>query len=209
MKRSIILTALLAAMIMGASIASADTPAREAMITYSGTETFTKLEPTERQACVSWLVKGGTMDEDCSKAVMKLVAEAPDAVSAEQRQALIAEASGEKIGSASVPNTASTTTEEKPKISKSNDDTGKIVAIGLLGLLAGLVIHNNVRHHKSAPSYRPEPPRPAPRNMPQPDRRPPQHIGVPQGHRPGNVRNNPPQNVGGPQRRIPQPRAAR
>ena len=175
MKRTITILAL-AVTLMTACIANADALARDALITYSGTDAFTKLESGERQACVEWLVRRGTMSEECSKAVMKLVALAPEAVTAEQRQALISEASGEvkaaSAGTATVPVPA----EEKPQITKKNDDSGKIVAIGLLGLLAGLVIHNNVKHHKSSPSYAPAPPRPAPA----PDRRPPQHVRAPQ-----------------------------
>ena len=171
MKKTIIFMALCVTLIMGASIASADTLARDAMVTYTGTDAFTKLTSLERQACVNWLVHGGTMDERCSKAVMKLVSYAPKAVTDEQRQALIAEASGTKETAQSpAPE------PEQPQISKKNDDTGKIVAIGLLGLLAGLIIHNNVKHHSSSPSYHPEPPRPAPHY----DRRPPQNHRPPQ-----------------------------
>ena len=185
MKRTIIILAIFAVMITACS-ASADTMARDALIAYSGTEAFTKLDANERQACMNWLVRGGTMTADCSNAVMKLVSIAPDAVTPEQRQALIAEASGNAEAS-SVKTSAGKsmpvpeTTE--PQITKKNDDTGKIVAIGLIGLLAGLVIHNNVKHHKSSsPSYTPEPPRPAPqgRNTPPQANRPPQSQTRPQ-----------------------------
>ena len=164
MKRTIIIMAVLAAVTMSTLPASADTDtyslARDAVITYSGSDAFTKLTSMERQACVDWLVHGGEMNEKCSKAVMKLVSYAPDAVTAEQRQALIAEASGNNVANTTQPQLP---TEEPPQIiQKKEDNTGKYIAIGLLGVLAGLVIHNNVGHHKSAPSYAPEPPRPVP-----------------------------------------------
>lgn len=187
MKKVIIFMAICITLFTGISIASADTLARDAMIVYSGTDAFTKLTSLERQACVNWLVHGGTMDDRCSKAVMKLVSDAPNAVTAEQRQALIAEASGgnETAQSPAAANAPAPAESEQPQISKKNDDTGKIVAIGLLGLLAGLVIHNNVRHHKAAPSYHPEPPRPAPHmdRRPPHDNRPPQRPKPPQPQR--------------------------
>ena len=93
MKR-MILIAVIAVMTIGVSAASADTLARDGMVAYSGTDAFTHLIPEERQACVNWLVHGGQMNELCSSAVMKMVTEAPDAVTPQQRQALIAEASG-------------------------------------------------------------------------------------------------------------------
>ncbi|MBQ7221640.1 MAG: hypothetical protein IJS28_11750 [Synergistaceae bacterium] len=180
MKRTIIILALLAAITISTYPADADTLARDALIAYSGTEAFTKLEASERQACMEWLVRGGTMTAECSSAVMKLVSQAPDAVTPEQRQALIAEASG-RTGTASAKPAPVPETSE-PQISKKNDDTGKIVAVGLLGVLAGLIIHNNVRHHKSSPSYTPEPPRPAPQVRPAPPHanRPPQAPRPPQ-----------------------------
>ena len=178
MKRTIIILVVLAAVTMSTFPASADTDtyslARDAMITYSGNDAFTKLTSMEREACVNWLVHGGEMNEKCSKAVMKLVSYAPNAVTAEQRQALIAEASGNNVANTTQPQLP---TEEPPQIiQKKEDNTGKYIAIGLLGVLAGLVIHNNVGHHKSAPSYAPEPQRPAPqgRNNPPQANRPPQ-----------------------------------
>ena len=196
MRKVIVFLAVCMLLITGACAACADTLARDAMITYTGTDAFTKLTSMERQACVNWLVHGGTMDEKCSKAVMKLVSRAPDAVTAEQRQALIAEASGiDDTVTASGTSTAQTESEP-PQISKKDDDTGKIIAIGLLGVLAGLIIHNNVGNHKSAPSYRPAPPRPAPHY----DRRPPQNVKLP----PRQPANRPPQNVSRPPQKIPQ-----
>ena len=161
MKKVIILLGVLA--VMAVCPAFADTPAREGMIAYSGTEAFTKLTPDERQACTSWLVYGGEMDSTCKNAVLKLTSEAPDAVTAEQRQALIAAAS----------DNASTTTakapepvkQETPKTEiKKEDNTGKYLAAGVLGVILGMVIHNNVGHHRNnaAPVYQPEPPRHSP-----------------------------------------------
>ena len=187
MKRTIIILVIFAALTTCIYPANAGTdsysPARDAMIAYTGTDAFTKLTSMERQACVDWLVHGGEMSEKCSKAVMKLVSYAPNAVSAEQRQALIAEASGNNTVSQPEPQP---TTEEQPQIVKKNDDTGKIIAVGLLGVLAGLIIHNNVGHHKSTPSYTP----------PEPPRHEPPH------------RNNPPQpqHLNRPVQRQPQPR---
>ena len=170
MKRTIIILALFAVMITACS-AGADTPAREAMITYTGTDAFTKLTKLERQACTEWLIHGGEMNEKCSKAVMKLVSYDPDAVTPEQREALIAQASGSNYTTQT-----QTQTEEQPQIVKKEDNTGKYVAIGLLGVLAGLIIHNNVGGSRSEPSYRPEPPRHEPphRNNPPHANRPPQ-----------------------------------
>ncbi|MBQ7544800.1 MAG: hypothetical protein IJT02_07655 [Synergistaceae bacterium] len=179
MKKVIVLFALLVVIAAGACSASADTPAREGMIAYSGTEAFTKLTPEERQACTSWLVYGGEMNDDCKKATMKLIAEAPEAVTAEQRKALTAAASGNTVAA----KTPEAPKQEEPPVIKKDDTGAKIAAIGLIAIM-GLVIHNNMkRHHRSEPVYQPEPPRsapgrervPAPRN----DRRPPQPPRVP------------------------------
>jgi hypothetical protein len=160
MKKVIILLGVLA--VLAACPAFADTPAREGMIAYSGTEAFTKLAPDERQACTSWLVYGGDMSDACKNAVLKLTSEAPDAVTAEQRQALIAAASG-KVTTAK---TSTPAKQEEPKTEiKKDDNTGKYLAAGVLGVILGMVIHNNVGHrsrNNAAPVYQPEPPRPAP-----------------------------------------------
>ena len=175
MKRAIIFLAVFTVLVTGVYSASADTLARDAMVTYSGTSAFSRLSPSERQACVEWMVHGGEMSEKCSKAAMKLVSYAPDAVTEEQRQALIAEASGETYTEAPAP--APARTENTPQIVKEEDNTGKYIAIGVLGVIAGLIIHNNVgSSRRSEPSYRPAPPRPAPHGHTPPhvDRRPPQ-----------------------------------
>ena len=154
MKRAIIFLAVFAVLVTGVYSASADTLARDAMMTYTGTEAFTKLTSMERQACVDWLVHGGEMSEKCSKAVKKLVAYAPNAVTPEQRQALIAEASGYSE-TAATPEYSPARTETPPQIVKQEDNTGKYIAIGVLGVIAGMVIHNNIGGSSSKPSYRP------------------------------------------------------
>ena len=186
MKRAIIFLAVFAVLVTGIYSASADTLARDAMVTYSGTSAFSRLSPSERQACVDWLVHGGEMSKKCSEAVMKLVSYAPDAVTPEQRQALIAEASGETYTEAPA---------QAAKISKQEDNTGKYIAIGVLGVIAGLIIHNNVgSSRRSEPSYKPAPPKPAPHGHTPPhvDRKPPQ------ASRPPVRQNQPPRQVSRP-----------
>ena len=176
MKKVIILLALLA--VLAAYPAFADTPAREGMIAYSGTEAFTKLTPDERQACTSWLVYGGEMDNACKNAVLKLTSEAPDAVSAEQRQALIAAASGnaESAPVAKAKKSAPVKQEEPKAEVKKEDNTGKYIVAGVIGVILGMVIHNNVggSRHNAAPVYQPEPPRGGSRvrTVPPPTRNP-------------------------------------
>ena len=172
MKRAMIFLAVSAILVTGAVSANADSLARDAMVTYSGTTAFARLTSTERQACVNWLVHGGEMSEKCCKAVNKLIAYDPDAVTPEQRQALIREASGYSE-TASEPEYSPSRTETPPQIVKQEDNTGKYIAIGVLGLIAGMVIHNNVGHSSSRPSYRPAPPRHFP------DRHTPPHISRP------------------------------
>ena len=158
MRKMILLLALIAVMTMGVCSAYADTPAREGMIAYSGTDAFTHLTSEEREACTSWLVYGGEMSDLCKKATMKLIAEAPDAVTAEQRQALTAAASGVTVASQK-PKEAP---KEEPKAEiKKKDYTGHAIVLGL-GILAGLIIHNNTKHHRSAPANPPQPPHPQP-----------------------------------------------
>ena len=187
MNRAMIFLAVFAILVTGAISASADTLARDAMVTYSGTTAFSRLTSMERQACVDWLVHGGEMSEKCSKAVMKLVAYDPDAVTSEQRQALIAEASGHS-GTASAPEYSPARTETPPQIVKQEDNTGKYIAIGVLGVIAGMVIHNNVGgSRRSEPSYRPAPPRHAPHHVSRPPVRhpnPPRPVSRPINRRP-------------------------
>lgn len=168
MKKAMIFLAVFTILVTGAISASADSLARDAMMTYTGHDAFTKLTSMERQACVDWLVHGGDMSEKCCKAVKKLVAYAPDAVTPEQRQALIAEASGYSE-TATSPEYSPARTETPPQIVKQEDNTGKYIAIGVLGVIAGMVIHNNVGG-SSGSSCRREAPRYCP---PRYDRRPP------------------------------------
>ena len=192
MKRAIIFLAVFMLLVTGMYSASADTLARDAMVTYSGTSAFSRLSPSERQACVEWMVHGGEMSEKCSKAVMKLVSYAPDAVTPEQRQALIAEASGETY-TESIPAPAPARTETPPQIVKQEDNTGKYIAIGVLGVIAGMVIHNNVGgSRRSEPSCRPAPPRHYP------PRYAPHHVSRPPVRHP-----NPPRPVSRPVARRP------
>ncbi|MBR0256846.1 MAG: hypothetical protein IJQ58_03840 [Synergistaceae bacterium] len=214
MKRTIILFALIITAIMSAYPALADDTARDALVAYSGTEAFTKLTPEQRQACTAWLVSGGIMDKECRKAVIRLIAEAPDAVTPGQREALLREASMENAHVASAQKTPAPVQESPSQKIEKDDDTGKIIAAGILGIIAGMVIHNNVRH-RSAPSYQPappppphhvQPPHPAPnfrsgppaqfRQTPQPvripeRRMPPNHGGNPDGMRPPQHGGNP------------------
>ena len=184
MKR-MILVAVIAVMTIGVCAANADTLARDGMVAYSGTDAFTNLIPEERQACVNWLVTGGKMNELCSSAVMKMITEAPDAVTASQRQALLAEASG----TVSTPSVKSSSAKSAPVQTeqttiKKDDNTGTIIAAGLVGLIAGLIIHNNV----GGSSRRSNPPAPAPRvHHPSPQRPAPVH------HNPQPVRHQQPQ----------------
>ena len=157
MKKAIFFLAVFTILVTGAISASADSLARDAMMTYTGTEAFTKLTSMERQACVDWLVHGGEMSEQCCKAVKKLVAYDPDAVTSEQRQALIAEASGYSQ-TASTPESSPVRTENPTVIVQQEDNTGKYIAAGVLGVIAGMVIHNNIGG-SSGSSCRREPPR--------------------------------------------------
>lgn len=130
--------------------------ARDAMIAYSGTKTFAALLPEERQACMFWVAEGGTMSETCRSAVTRLISEEPDAVTPRQRRELLAAAAGGK--SASKPPVKPATTE-KPKVIV-KDNTGAIIAAGVLGIVAGMVIHNNLpsRHVHHRPGPPPPPP---------------------------------------------------
>ena len=182
MKKYITVLAVIIIIGVWSCSAFAGSLARDAMVAYSGTEAFERLTPAERQACLSWLVRGGEMDELCRRAVMQLVSEAPNAVLPEQRQALIAEASGSEIVQETPP--PPPPAPETPKIVK-KDNTGAIIAAGVVGIIAGMIIHNNVggsrRDDRSCGrGYRSYPPRyyphagPAP--CPAPIRRPPASV---------------------------------
>ena len=146
----------------GVSVACAAVLAKDALIAYVGTEAFTKLPSGERQACVEWLAEGGAMGPECKKAVMRLIALAPGAVTVEQRQALVLAAS-DSVASVPVSNADTSVIVEK------KDDTGAVIVGGLLGILAGLVIANNVGHHRH---YAPAPPQPRPPHFVHPPRGP-------------------------------------
>ena len=137
---------------VGVSVACAAVQAKDVLIAYVGNEAFTKLSAGERQACVEWLAEGGVMGPECKKAVMKLIALAPGAVTVEQRQVL-ALAASDSVASSPVSNA------DTPVIVEKKDDTGAVIVGGLFGILAGLVIANNVGHHRH---YAPAPPHPRP-----------------------------------------------
>ena len=182
------------------SFAYTEDDARDALIVYSGTEAFTHLLPEERSACMAWVADGGYMSELCRSAITKLLSEAPNAVSPEHRQALLAAASGRTESSPSytpsrkpsytpspsrarVPAPAPERTPAPQPSSggtviREKDNTGAIIAAGIVGVIAGMVIHNNLpkdrgsdrvyypvpRYDRRPPHYRPAPPhyRPAP-----------------------------------------------
>ena len=173
----LILTVMAASMSSIAFAADYD-EARDAMITYSGTEAFTKLLPEERQACMYW-VYGGEMNETCRNAITRLLSEAPDAVTSSQRRALLAAASGvsvsDKSTSTSKSKSKSQPVPEKKKSEVKNDNTGALIAAGVAAVVLGLVIHNNIggsSHSRHGPTPPPAHHRPAP---PQHDRRAPAH----------------------------------
>ena len=162
MKKFAIAFLALVLLSVGVSAACAAVQAKDALIAYVGTEAFTKLNAGERQACVEWLAKGGAMGPECRKAVMRLIALAPGAVTVEQRQALVLAAS-DSVASVPVSNA------DTPVIVEKKDDTGAVIVGGLFGILAGLVIANNVGHHRH---YAPVPPQPRPPHFVRPPRGP-------------------------------------
>lgn len=175
-----------------ASFAYTEDDARDALIVYSGTEAFTHLLPEERSACMAWVADGGYMSELCRSAITKLLSEAPNAVSPEHRQALLAAASGRTESSPSYTPSPSRARVPAPSpapapqpssggtVIREKDNTGAIIAAGIVGIIAGMVIHNNwpkdrgsdrvyypvPRYHHRPTHYRPAPPhyRPAPQH---------------------------------------------
>ena len=145
-----------------AVFANDEDEAHDAMITYSGTNAFANLLPEERQACMYWVSSGGEMSEICRNAALRLISEDPDAVTPSQRRALLAVASGTVSARRSQP-----VPNEKPKVIE-KDNTGAIIAAGVVGIIAGMIIHNNTsggsHHHHHGPPPPPPPPhyRPAP-----------------------------------------------
>ena len=141
------------------SSAYSDIATKDALVAYVGTEAFTKLTAGERQSCLNWLSKGGEMSLYCKSAVMKLVSLDPNAVTAEQRQALVYAASD-----CDVPPCAKA--GNNTVIVEKNYDTGAAIIGGIIGIGIGLIIANNVGHHHYAPAPRPHHFRPAPFVMP-------------------------------------------
>ena len=184
MKKFLLALSVISLVIIFSSIAFANTEdeARDALIIYSGTEAFANLLPEERRACMSWLAQGGYMNELCRSAVTRLISDDPDAVSPSQRRALLRVASGKSVSSSSTPTSSGGT------VIRESDNTGSLIAAGIVGVIAGMVIHNNlprdrgrdivcypappryhrplhykpIPHYKPAPHYRPAPHRPAP-----------------------------------------------
>ncbi|MBQ6971627.1 MAG: hypothetical protein IJP86_04645 [Synergistaceae bacterium] len=173
MKRVMLMLSVIVLVTAGTSAAFADNEARDAMIAYSGTEAFAKLLPEERQACMYWVSEGGKMSEACRSAVVRLITDAPDAVTPSQRRALLEAASNtDEAASKKSDQPPAPIQDNKPTVEKS-DNTGAIIAAGVVGIIAGMIIHNNWPSHRdSGPSYNPPPPprHPAP---PHHDRRPP------------------------------------
>lgn len=136
--------------------------ARDALITYSGTEAFTNLLPEERRACMLWVSEGGYMNETCRSAVTRLISEDPDAVTPSQRKALLAAASGRTVR----PSAKTTPAPQNDTVIRKDDNTGTIIAAGIVGVIAGMVIHNNLPRDRDRtvycpaprPHYRPAPP---------------------------------------------------
>ncbi|MBQ9390368.1 MAG: hypothetical protein IJR27_06475 [Synergistaceae bacterium] len=141
-----------------ASFAYNEEVARDAMIIYSGTDAFADLLPEERQACMIWVSDGGTMSDTCRSAVTKLISQEPNIVTREQRRELLAAASGRTIrpsAKSTAPSNSGTT------VIKKDDNTGTIIAAGIIGVIAGMVIHNNLprdRDRDCGPRYRYCPP---------------------------------------------------
>ena len=195
MKKKFLILFVIALIIAGTSAAFADDTARDAMIAYSGTETFAKLTPEERRACMFWVAEGGQMNEVCRAAATRLIAEEPDAVTPKQRHELFAATTG-KISSSSTASHSKRRDDqprEKTTTVRKEDNSGAIITAGILGVVAGMIIHNNLPRHRG-PSYRPGPPRPprhpmpprhhvpAPRPAPVPVRRQPNIYKAPPGY---------------------------
>lgn len=169
MRKIFLALTVTALIIAGTSCAFAYDEARDAMITYSGTDAFTRLLPEERQACMYWVSEGGRMSETCRSAVVRLISEDPEAVTPSQRRALLAAAS-DKV---STSTTQSPAPSEKPKTVEKYDNTGAIIAAGVIGVVAGMVIHNNLPRDRETHHHHhhvPPPPRrhryPAPHRVP-------------------------------------------
>ena len=150
-----------------ASFAYSEEEARDALIIYSGTESFANLLPEERRACMLWVSEGGYMTELCRSAVTRLISEDPNAVTLSQRKALLAAAAGRTESPSPRPAQSGGT------VIKESDNTGPVIAAGVIGVIAGMVIHNNLPRDRDrcrdtvyypAPRYhRPPPCRSAPR----------------------------------------------
>lgn len=149
MRKLVVLSLALALVSLGVGAAFANVQARDALVVYTGTDAFTKLTTSERRYCLEWLVEGGPMRLECKRAVVRLLAIAPGAITEEQRQALT-------LAVSDVP-PPPPPPANAPVISERNDEAAAAVFGGLVGLVAGLVIANNSGRHHYAPG--PPPPR--------------------------------------------------
>ena len=167
MKKILMTVSVFTVIMILSSTAFAEDTAKDAMIAYSGTDTFAKLSSEERMACMMWIAEGGQMSEVCRGAATRLIAEEPDAVTPQQRRELFAATMGK------VSTSKKTQPVRQSQTIKRDDNSGAIIAAGIIGVVAGMIIHNNLPRHRGH-SYRPAPPpphhHPAP---PRPHRCPP------------------------------------
>ena len=210
MRKIFLALTVIGLVVIGSSMAFAysEDDARDALITYSGTAAFSDLLPEERRACMTWVSEGGYMNELCRSAVTRLISEDPNAVTPSQRKALLAAASGRT--------TPAPTNNGETVVVRESDNTGSMIAAGIVGIIAGMIIHNNLPGDRDTVYY-PVPPH---HRIPGP---PPHHrIPGPPHHRapvpphrapapimrrnPGPIRTNPPRvphRAPSPVRRVP------
>lgn len=216
MRKFFLALTVTALVVIGSSMAFAysEEEARDALITYSGTAAFSDLLPEERRACMTWVSEGGYMNELCRSAVTRLISEDPNAVTPSQRKALLAAASGRT--------TPAPTNSGETVVVRESDNTGSMIAAGIVGIIAGMIIHNNLPgdrdtvyypvpyHHHRPPHYHIPGPPPHHRIPGPPHHRapvPPHRAPAPIMRRnPGPIRTNPPRvphRAPSPVRRVP------
>ena len=156
MKKILMAVSVFTVIMILSSTAFAEDTAKDAMIAYSGTDTFAKLSSEERMACMMWIAEGGQMSEVCRGAATRLIAEEPDAVTPQQRRELFAATMG-KVSTAS--KNRNSQPDREPKVIRKEDNSGSIIAAGIIGLVAGMVIHNNLPRHRGRVYHYPAPPR--------------------------------------------------
>ena len=187
MRKIFLALTVTALVVIGSSMAFAysEEEARDALITYSGTAAFSDLLPEERRACMTWVSEGGYMNELCRSAVTRLISEDPNAVTPSQRKALLAAASGRT--------TPAPTNSGETVVVRESDNTGSMIAAGIVGIIAGMIIHNNLPGDRDTVYY----PAPPPHRIPGPPHHrapvPPHRAPAPIMRRnPGPIRTNPP-----------------